>query len=182
MINVTYSGDKLIAYKVTGDRNIPRGEITFSADVSPDHDKSHSNHKLDPIILSDSSAKKWGTRRLPRFPGHGHAAEPDEQVVISQVWEEIRRFMWNYVGIVRTGRRLMRARKRIDLVQEEINTYYWDFKITGDLVELRNIATVAEVIVECALRRRESRGLHYTLDYPESDSRFLGDTVLRRRF
>jgi L-aspartate oxidase len=75
----------------------------------------------------------------------------------------------------------MRARKRIELVQEEIHNYYWDFKITSDLVELRNIATVAELVVECALRRRESRGLHYTLDHPEKDSRFLTDTVLQRR-
>lgn len=76
MINVTYSGDQLIAYKVTGDKNIPRGEISFTADLSPNFDKHHSQYKLNPILLSESSAKKWGTRRLPRFPGHGHAAEP----------------------------------------------------------------------------------------------------------
>jgi L-aspartate oxidase len=77
---------------------------------------------------------------------------------------------------------LLRARKRIDLVQEEIQTYYWDFKLTGDLVELRNLATVAELVVECALRRHESRGLHYNADYPEPDTRFLRDTVLKRRW
>jgi L-aspartate oxidase len=148
-----------------------------------------SNSLLEACVFAHRAAETI-VSRLASIPASGvlpswdagHAAEPDEQVVISQVWEEIRRFMWNYVGIVRTGRRLMRARKRIDLVQEEINTYYWDFKITGDLVELRNISTVAELIVECALRRRESRGLHYTLDYPDADSRFLGDTVIRRRF
>ena len=112
----------------------------------------------------------------------GTASEPDEQVVINQIWDEVRRFMWNYVGIVRTNRRLQRARKRIDLVQEEIQTHYWDFKLTGDLVELRNLATVAELVVECALRRRESRGLHTNTDYPEADERFLGDTVLQRRW
>jgi L-aspartate oxidase len=90
--------------------------------------------------------------------------------------------MWNYVGIVRTNRRLLRARKRIDLVQEEIRTHYWDFALTGDLVELRNLATVAELVVECALRRRESRGLHFNSDYPETDPRFLHDTVLQRRW
>ena len=112
----------------------------------------------------------------------GTAGEPDEQVVINQIWDEVRRFMWNYVGIVRTNRRLQRARKRIDLVQEEIQTHYWDFKLTGDLVELRNLATVAELVVECALRRRESRGLHTNTDYPRTDDRFLGDTILQRRW
>ena len=111
----------------------------------------------------------------------GAALEPDEQVVINQIWDEVRRFMWNYVGIVRTNRRLQRARKRIDLVQEEIQTHYWDFELTGDLVELRNLATVAELVVECALRRRESRGLHFNTNYPDSDDRFLRDTVLERR-
>jgi L-aspartate oxidase len=112
----------------------------------------------------------------------GTASEPDEQVVITQIWDEVRRFMWNYVGIVRTNRRLLRARKRIDLVQEEIRTHYWDFALTGDLVELRNLATVAELVVEGALRRRESRGLHFNSDYPETDPRFLHDTVLQRRW
>lgn len=81
MINVTYSGDTLVAYKVTGDKNIPRGEISFTADLSPGIDAAdlpagHHSAKLDPILLSESSAKKWGTKRLPRFPGQGHAAEP----------------------------------------------------------------------------------------------------------
>ena len=77
MINVTYSGDQLIAYKVTGDKNIPRGEISFTADLSPNIDELPGPQtKLDPILLSESSAKKWGTKRLPRFPGQGHAAEP----------------------------------------------------------------------------------------------------------
>ena len=76
MINVTYSGDKLIAYKVTGDKNIPRRQVTFTADVSPKFDEIKRIKKLDPIVLSEASAKKWGTKRLPRFPGPGHAAEP----------------------------------------------------------------------------------------------------------
>jgi L-aspartate oxidase len=87
--------------------------------------------------------------------------------------------MWNYVGIVRTHRRLKRAERRIALVQEEIQKYYWDFKITSDLIELRNLATTAQLIVRCALLRRESRGLHYTLDFPESDPRFIRDTVIQ---
>jgi L-aspartate oxidase len=85
--------------------------------------------------------------------------------------------MWNFVGFVRSTRRLGRARKRIAMLQDEIREYYWDFLVTGDLLELRNIATVAELIVRCAMARRESRGLHYTIDYPETDAEAV-DTVL----
>lgn len=111
----------------------------------------------------------------------GDATDSDEQVIITQTWDEIRRLMWNYVGIVRSSRRLRRARKRLDLIQDEIESYYWDFRITGDLIELRNLATAAGLVIDSAMRRRESRGLHYTLDYPEPDPRFLRDTVLQRR-
>jgi L-aspartate oxidase len=135
-------------------------------------------------------AGRAAIERLESIPAHadlppwdpGSASQPDEQVVISQVWDEIRRFMWNYVGIVRTNRRLARARMRIDFVQDEIQRYYWDFAVTGDLVELRNLATVAQCVVDCALQRRESRGLHFTLDYPDADKRFIADSVVQRRF
>jgi Aspartate oxidase len=101
----------------------------------------------------------------------------DEEVIIKQNWTEIRRFMWNYVGIVRTTRRLERAQHRIRLLTGEVEDYYGHFRVTTDLIELRNLLQSADLIVRSALKRHESRGLHYTLDYPRSLA-VARDTVL----
>jgi L-aspartate oxidase len=111
----------------------------------------------------------------------GHAVQIEEQIDIAANWLEIRQCMWNYVGIVRSDQRLQRARLRLELLEAEVNAYYWDFLLTKDLIELRNLLTVAQLVVQCALLRKESRGLHYTVDYPEKDdAHFKHDTVLVR--
>ncbi len=119
------------------------------------------------------SIPSWGQRR---------AIESDESVVVSHNWDEVRRCMWNYVGIVRSNKRLDRAARRIDLINREIDEYYQKFLITKDLIELRNIATAAMLIVQCAKMRKESRGLHYNIDYPERDDKnWQTDTCISKR-
>jgi L-aspartate oxidase len=134
------------------------------------------------IALGEESKKRDRSKPWPDVPewDAGEAETSDEAVVITQSWDELRRLMWNYVGIVRSDRRLRRAARRIALLQEEIAEYYWRYFVTRDFLELRNIATIGELVVQCAAARRESRGLHSTIDYPELDPKQARDMVVKR--
>ena len=147
-----------------------------------------SNSLLEALVYADAAATE-SIKRLSEAepPGsvpawhHGEATPIDEAVVISQNWDEIRRFMWNYVGVVRSDRRLSRARHRVEMLREEINEYYWNYRVTPELIELRNLATVADLVIQSASFRKESRGLHYNLDYPDLDDEAFGrDTLIQR--
>ena len=144
-----------------------------------------SNSLLEGLVFGQRAADDVKNLAAVRPPGvapwtAGAATDSDDAIVVAQNWDEIRRLMWSYVGIVRTDKRLERARRRIELIREEIRDYYWNFKVTSDLLELRNLALIAHLVIESARRRKESRGLHYTLDYPRKDERFQRDTVLQR--
>ncbi len=149
-----------------------------------------SNSLLEAVVVArravrqahEQSDRDWPKVANDQIPDWrpGRAVDSDEQVVISHNWEEIRRFMWDYVGIFRTNKRLERAKSRIRMIRREIEKYYWDFIITPDLVELRNLASLAEIIVDCALLRRESRGLHCNADYPSTREQNGRDSVVLR--
>jgi len=144
-----------------------------------------SNSLLECLVFStfaardiEAAAARWAAP--PAAPGwdESRVAEPDEDVVVSHNWDELRRFMWDYVGIVRTNKRLQRARRRVELLRQEIIEYYSNYRVSNDLLELRNLVEVADLIVQSALRRRESRGLHYTLNFPRRDPSQRVPTVL----
>lgn len=143
-----------------------------------------SNSLLECFVFGEAAAMDIAARwdALPDVPpirpwDESRVTDSDEEVVIKQNWTEIRRFMWNYVGIVRTTKRLERAKHRIDLLRSEVEDYYGHFRVTPDLIELRNLIQTADLIVRSALHRRESRGLHYTLDFPDQVDAAV-DTVL----
>ena len=148
-----------------------------------------SNSLLEAPVFSHRAFQKTrellptvdtGSIRIPPWDPKG-ATESDESIVVSNNWEEIRMCMWNYVGIVRSNKRLERAKRRIDMIISEIDEYYRNFTITTNLLELRNIATVAATIIECSRLRKESRGLHYNLDYPDrDDANWIRDTVVKK--
>jgi L-aspartate oxidase len=143
-----------------------------------------SNSLLECLVFGQAAARDIMSQvsppaiALPQWD-ESRVTNADEEIVISHNWDELRRFMWSYVGIVRTTKRLQRARHRINLLREEINEYYAHFRVTSDLLELRNLVDAADLIVQSAMMRHESRGLHFSRDYPGllPEAR---DTVLKR--
>jgi len=151
-----------------------------------------SNSLIEAVVYANNAStqaikelKEGEFKPPPEIPDWDDTGttDSDEVIMVSHNWDEIRRLMWNYVGIVRSNKRLARAKRRIDIIQNEIQEYYWNFKVESGLVELRNIATVAELIIKCASYRKESRGLHYNLEYPKrDDAKWQRDTRFRRSF
>lgn len=145
-----------------------------------------SNSLLECVVLGRAAALDIGQQAIPKSPAlpawdESRVTDADEEVVITQNWDELRRCMWSFVGIVRTTKRLERAQHRIALLKEEIDEYYTNFRITRDLLELRNLVEVASLIVSSALSRRESRGLHYSLDYPDTLPKALPTVLTPQR-
>ena len=146
-----------------------------------------SNSLLECLVTAKAAAQAIESERAhisppPPIPAwdESQVTDADEEVVVSHNWDELRRFMWDYVGIVRTTKRLERALRRVHLLRGEISEFYANFRVTSDLIELRNLVQVAELIIRSALKRKESRGLHFTLDYPERDDvNYARDTILR---
>jgi L-aspartate oxidase len=158
------------------------GEVTMSGLHGAN--RLASNSVLECLVFGLGAAthinEHLGDLALPppiRAWDESRVTDSDEEVVVHHNWQEIRRFMWDYVGIVRTTKRLERALNRIALLRQEIDDYYRGFRVTADLIELRNLVVVADLIVRSALARKESRGLHYTLDFPEMLPEAV-DTVL----
>ncbi len=145
-----------------------------------------SNSLLECLVFSEVALADI-LKELERGDVPSHVLAPwdesrvtdsDEEVVVSHNWDELRRFMWDYVGIVRSNKRLERARRRVNLLRHEINEYYGNFRVSNDLLELRNLVDVADLIIKSAQRRRESRGLHYNIDFPDRDDNQASPTVL----
>lgn len=151
------------------------GEVAFTGLHGAN--RMASNSLLECLVFAEQASrdileKLAATPAVVAIPewDESKVGDSDEEVVVSHNWNELRNFMWDYVGIVRTDKRLSRAMRRIELLKSEITEYYSHFRVTSDLLELRNLVIVAELIIRCAQQRKESRGLHYTLDYPEADN------------
>jgi L-aspartate oxidase len=143
-----------------------------------------SNSLLECLVFSQTATEdilSQPPQELPSLPNwdESRVTDADEEIVIAHNWDELRRFMWDYVGIVRTTKRLRRAQHRIRLLMREIDEFYANFRVSNDLIELRNLVVTADLIVRCALRRKESRGLHFSRDYPETLPK-ARNTILRR--
>jgi L-aspartate oxidase len=159
------------------------GEVAYSGLHGAN--RMASNSLLECLVFSHAAAKQITadidtSRNLPVLErwDESQVTDSDEDIVVAHNWDELRRFMWDYVGIVRTNKRLERALHRTELLKREINEYYGNYKVSADLLELRNLVVVAELIIRSALARKESRGLHFTLDYPQTNDAFLAPTVL----
>ncbi len=159
------------------------GEVTYSGLHGAN--RMASNSLLECLVFGRAAARSIAAdiepgRSLPQLArwDESQVTDSDEDIVVSHNWDELRRFMWDYVGIVRTNKRLERAMHRTELLKSEIFEYYGNYKVSADLLELRNLVVVAELIIRSALARKESRGLHFTLDYPAPDDAYLAPTVL----
>jgi L-aspartate oxidase len=145
-----------------------------------------SNSLLECVVFSEAAANdilehpSVGMPDLPEWDA-SRVSDPDEEIVISHNWDELRRFMWDYVGIVRTTKRLQRAQHRIRLLAREIDEYYSNFRVSHDLIELRNLVVTADLIVRCALKRRESRGLHFSRDFPTTREKATNTRLSRKK-
>ena len=177
-----------IVCDLDGRTDIPGLYVAGEASCSGLHGANRlaSNSLLECLVFARAAVDHMLSHPAPALPtlppwDESRVTDADEEVVISHNWDELRRFMWDYVGIVRTTKRLKRARHRIRLLMREIDEFYANFRVSHDLIELRNLVVTADLIVRCAIRRKESRGLHYSRDYPQVLPRAKNTVLSGRR-